>query len=83
MKDIVERLRDCHANYDCIGEAADEIERLQAKLSKAVEALKAAEALAVCGMATDCYSRFEIDQISRATIETFRATLKEVGGDNE
>jgi hypothetical protein len=45
--------------------------------------LKAAEALAVCGMATDCYSRFEIDQISRATIETFRATLKEVGGDNE
>jgi hypothetical protein len=63
--------------------AAVERDDLQAKLSKAVEALKAAEALAVCGMATDCYSRFEIDQISRATIETFRATLKEVGGDNE
>jgi len=56
---------------------------LQAKLSKAVEALKAAEALAVCGMATDCYSRFEIDQISRATIETFRATLNEIGGGHE
>ena len=29
MKDIVERLRDCPANYDCIGEAAAEIERLR------------------------------------------------------
>ena len=32
MDDIVERLRDCPANNDCIGEAAEEIERLRAAL---------------------------------------------------
>jgi hypothetical protein len=69
MKDIVERLRDCHANYDCIGEAADEIERLQAKLSKAVEALEAIKRGGFNGAST------WLQGIARAT-------LKEIGGDD-
>lgn len=40
-----------------------------------VDAVEAAKALAVCCMATDCYSREEIEDMARATKPTFDAAL--------
>lgn len=51
------------------------IAELENTVAEMLAALKAAEALAFCGMAADCYSRREIEELCRGTIGTFRAAL--------
>lgn len=54
--------------------------RLRDAAPDMLAALKAAEALAVCGMAPDCYSRQEIAELCRGTIETFRNAISKASG---
>ncbi len=54
---------------------SDQNEHLRAQIAAKDAALNAASALAVCGMAVDCYSREEIADISRATRPTFIEAL--------
>jgi len=55
--------------------ASDQSVAIEAKLSKAVEALNAAQALATCCMAAGCYSHEELTEMARATRPVFDEAL--------
>lgn len=55
--------------------ASDQSAAIEVKLSKAVEALNAAQTLATCCMAAGCYSHEELTEMARATRPVFDEAL--------
>ena len=54
--------------------------RLIAAAPELLEAVRAAEALTACCMSIDGYSRQELHDIGRGTVETFRAAIAKATG---